>query len=115
MPVQSVDRLLRAAIADRRLVSFALHGRPRVGEPHDYGVAGGVPTLFFYQLGGESNSGKPIGWRNAAVSDITDLRVLEERFAGPRPGPSGRHKKWDRLYASVSTRELTWPRSSTSR
>ena len=63
MPVQSVDRLLREAIADRRLVSFTLHGRPRVAEPHDYGLIKGIATLFFYQTGGESNSGKPLGWR----------------------------------------------------
>ena len=105
--MESLDSLLRAAIADRRLVSFTLHGVPRVGEPHDYGVADGVPTLFFYQTGGKSSSGKPLGWRNAVIGEITGLRVLEERFAGTRPAPSGRHKKWDQLYASVSTREHT--------
>ena len=101
----SLDSLLRSAIADRRLVSFTLHGRPRIGEPHDYGVAGGVPTLFFYQTGGESNSGKPAGWRNAVVGEIIDLRVLDEHFAGARPAPTGRHKTWDQLYASVSRRQ----------
>lgn len=103
--MQSIDQLLRGAIADRRLVSFTLHGLPRVGEPHDYGVADGVPTLFFYQTGGKSSSDKPLGWRNAVVSGITGLRVLDQRFAGTRVAPSGKHKKWDRLYASVSTRE----------
>jgi hypothetical protein len=56
--VEALDRLLRAAIVERRLVSFVLHGR-----------------------------------------------VLDERFAGTRVAPTGKHKKWDRLYASVSTRE----------
>lgn len=63
--MESLDKLLRTAIADRRLVSFARHGLPRVGEP----------------------------------------RILDQRFAGTRPAPTGRHKKWDQLYASVSMRE----------
>ena len=80
--MNALDDLLRKAIAEKRLVSLTLHGRPRIGEPHDYGVADGVPTLF-----------------------LSDLRLLEKRFAGARPAPSGRHKKWDVLYASVFTRE----------
>lgn len=103
--MEALDSLLRVAITEKRLVSFTLHGRPRIGEPHDYGMIKGVTTLFFYQTAGESNSGKPIGWRNAAIDDISGLRVLDERFAGTRVAPTGKHKKWDRLYASVSTRE----------
>jgi hypothetical protein len=103
--LQSIDQLLWTAIADRRLVSFTLHGRPRVGEPHDYGVINGVRTLFFYQTGGGSNSGKPVGWRNAVIDEISGRRVLDQRFAGTRAAPTGRHKKWDQLYASVSKRE----------
>jgi hypothetical protein len=70
MPVEALDSLLRAAITEKRLVSFILHGRARIGEPHDYGVIQG-----------------------------------DERFAGTRVAPTAKHKKWDRLYASVSTRE----------
>ena len=100
--MESLDSLLRSAIADRRLVSFTLQGRPRIGEPHDYGIIKGVPTLFFYQTGGESNSGSPYGWRHAVIDKVSELRVLQDRFAGARPAPSGRHIKWDKLFASVS-------------
>jgi hypothetical protein len=103
--VESVDSLLRTAIADRRLVSFTLHGRPRVGEPHDYGISKGVATLFFYQTGGQSNSGKPAGWRRAVIGEISRLRLLDQRFAGPRPTSSGRHIQWDELFATVYPRE----------
>lgn len=103
--MESVDTLLRAAIADRRLVSFTLHGRPRVGEPHDYGLIKGIATLFFYQTGGESNSGKPLGWRCAVISEISQLLVLEQRFTGARPTSSDRHVKWDQLLATIHPRE----------
>jgi TDG/mug DNA glycosylase family protein len=102
---ESVDTRLRAAIRGKRLVSFELDGRPRLGEPHDYGMRGGRPTLFFWQTGGESKSGRPLGWRLAALDRISRLRLLDERFAGSRPAPSGRHIDWDELYASVSKRD----------
>ena len=98
----TIDQLLRAAIAQKRLVAFWLDGCERVAEPHDYGVMNGTIRLFFYQVGGASRSGRPIGWRWAELGKITDLRVLDDRFAGARAAPSGRHVQWEKLYASVS-------------
>lgn len=101
----SLDKTIRAAIAGRRLVSFDLDGYPRIGEPHDYGVIKGVRKLFFYQVGGRSSSPRPLGWRWAEIEKVSDLRMLERGFDGPRPAPSGRHQQWDTLFASVSKRE----------
>jgi hypothetical protein len=103
--VETLDKLLRTAIADRRLVSFSLHGRPRVGEPHDYGIIKGLPTLFFYQTGGESNSAPPHGWRRAVIGEISQLRVLDKQFTGSRPASSGRHIHWDEVFATIHPRE----------
>jgi hypothetical protein len=101
----NVDKTIRTAIAGRRMLSFELDGRSRIGEPHDYGVINGVVKLFFYQVGGESSSGRPLGWRWAELEKVSDLRMLERQFAGSRPAPSGRHVEWDQLFASVSNRE----------
>ena len=103
-PDPELDRLLRAAIADKRLVTFLLDGRPRRAEPHDYGLKDGEPRLFFYQVGGQSRSGRPLGWRWAVISKVSDLRILDQHFAGTRPVPTGRHVEWDTLFASVSPR-----------
>jgi hypothetical protein len=103
-PANATDTLLRTAIAEKRLVSFMLSGCRRVAEPHDYGLINGVATLFFYQVGGESRSAKPIGWRWGVLSKLSHVQLLEERFAGSRPAPSGKHIQWDVLFASVSTR-----------
>jgi hypothetical protein len=100
----SVDETIRAAIADKRLISFDLHGRPRIGEPHDYGVIKGEYKLFFYQVGGKSRSGKPVGWRWAVITEVEHLRVLDRHFAGARDAPTGRHVHWDKLIATVSPR-----------
>jgi hypothetical protein len=100
----SVDEAIRAAIADKRLVSFELNGLPRIGEPHDYGVINGAHKLFFYQVGGRSRSGPPVGWRWAVLAEVSGLKILDRHFAGARPAPSGRHAQWDQLIATVSPR-----------
>jgi hypothetical protein len=96
-----VDRILRAAIRDRRLVTFVLHGFPRRVEPHDYGIIDSAAKLFFYQVGGRSRSRPPVGWRWAFLSDIRGLEMLEEHFPGTRD-TGGPHAQWDLLFASVS-------------
>src|SRR5258708_31470859 len=73
---RSVDSILREAIAQRRLVSFLLDGRRRIGEPPDYGIVGGVPKLFFSQTGGETRSGRPSRWPWAGVSNMSDFELL---------------------------------------
>jgi hypothetical protein len=106
-PTGSTDRLLCAASAERRLVAFELDGLRRIAEPHDYGIIGGVARLFFYQVGGASRSGRPIGWRWGALLRLSNLRILPESFPGPRPVPSGRHIHWDTLIATVSPRPVS--------
>jgi len=105
-PPAGADRLLRTAIAERRLVTFVLDGFRRIAEPHDYGVIDGVARLFFYQIGGASRSGRPIGWRWALLPRISELKILPDGFPGPRPAPSGRHVHWDVLIATVSPRPV---------
>jgi hypothetical protein len=102
--VGSTPELLCVAIAERRLVAFDLDGFRRIAEPHDYGLIDGVPRLFFYQVGGESRSGRPRGWRWGMLPKISNLHILGHRFSGTRPAPSGRHVQWDTLIATVSPR-----------
>jgi hypothetical protein len=101
-PGSSVDALLRSAIETLRVISFVLDGRPRVAEPHDYGIIDGDVRLLFYQVGGESRSGAPLGWRLSSIAKISQLKVLDRTFPGPRTISSGRHRRWDALIASVS-------------
>jgi hypothetical protein len=105
-----VESALRAAIEDRRVVVFVLEGCPRVAEPHDCGVIDGRKRLLFYQIGGVSRSRPPVGWRWADLLKISGLRLLDRQFEGARPAPSGRHRRWDRLIASVSRPPTDIPR-----
>lgn len=104
MSPAELDHLLKTAIHERRLVEFILYGLARVAEPHDYGLIDNEPRLFFYQVGGESRSRGALGWRWAVLSKISELRVLDKKFPGTRPVPTGQHVKWDVLFATVSPR-----------
>jgi hypothetical protein len=104
MPQANLDWSLRTAIHERRLVAFVLYGKARLVEPHDYGLIGGESRLFCYQVGGDSRSGPPRGWRWAPLPEISQFHVLDKHFRGARPVPSGRHIKWDKLFASVSSK-----------
>ena len=91
------------AIVDKRLVEFVYRvGRARIVEPHDYGTRGGVECLLGFQIGGESHSGAPHGWKQFELEHIHQLRVLERRFAGTRADSAQHHRTWDTLFARVT-------------
>jgi len=84
------DKLLRAAIEQKRLIQLVYKGKPRVVEPHDYGIHNGSLKLLSYQVGGAS-SGRLPNWRWMEVNSISDVRLLNRTFPGGRPGPAGKH------------------------
>jgi hypothetical protein len=97
----SVHGLLCFAIDNKRLIEFEYQERPRIAEPHDYGIINRVRKLLVYQVRGESRTRGIPDWRLVDVADIRRLRILEETFAGGRAVPSGKHKQWDELFKRV--------------
>jgi hypothetical protein len=97
-----IDRQLRFAIAQKRLIELDIDGRIRIGEPHDYGIFRSKPMLLFYQTRGFSASGGLPSWRLLAVPSIAGVRLLDEHFGGSREAESTRHREWDELFARVS-------------
>jgi predicted DNA-binding transcriptional regulator YafY len=96
-----LDRLLREAIQTKHLIRFRYKNQERIVEPHDYGIQNGIARLFCYQAGGQSSSPLP-GWRLVDVSEMQDCEMLEQRFAGNRETPSGKHRKWDEVFIRVA-------------
>ncbi len=95
------DALIRAAIGQRRLVQFSLHGCLRIAEPHDYGIRDGVAQLLVYQVGGESKSGKLPNWRWVVLSQASGFALLGQTFPGGRVAPSRNHARWQQLFLRV--------------
>jgi hypothetical protein len=98
-----VNLQLVAAIKEKRLIEFAYKGgRPRIVEPHDYGVRGGVEKILAYQISGDSSSGAPQGWKWFEVANVQQLTVLERHFPGTRADNDQNHFEWDTLFARVA-------------
>jgi hypothetical protein len=105
MPVAAkVDELLRAAIEQKRLIQLIYKEKPRIVEPHDYGVHNGSVKLLGYQVGGVSSGPLP-NWRWMEVNLISDVGLLNRSFPGGRPSPSGKHHQWDQLFLRVKPPE----------
>jgi hypothetical protein len=102
-----MDKEIREAIVRRRKLKFMYDGKPRLVEPHDYGIHAGVIKLLAFQVGGES-SGKLPGWRTFIVSKMSGPGPTGEQFSGPRP-VTGPHMEWDELFASVSRTDIGEP------
>jgi hypothetical protein len=107
--VNSTERQkpLCEAIGQKLKVSFIYDGCPRVGEPHDLGYREEAldpddPQLLYYQTAGESRSGGIPEWRYALLSKISDLKMLNDRFPGTRPVPTGKHTGWKVIICSVT-------------
>jgi TfoX/Sxy family transcriptional regulator of competence genes len=100
--IADVNQDLLRAISEKHLIEFVYKtGRSRIAEPHDYGISNGVESLLAYQISGESSSRSPHGWKQLAVADIHQLRVLDRRFRGTRADASQNHREWDVLFARV--------------
>src|SRR5882672_4687454 len=82
------DATVRAAITQKRLIEFVLHGHVRIAEPHDYGIRSGVPQLLVYQIAGKSASGKLPDWRWVVLAEASGLKLLDQTFPGGRPSAS---------------------------
>lgn len=96
-----VDRRVRQAIEDRRLLKLSLYGKVRILEPHDYGIRRGERQLLGYQIAGDSSSGGLPDWRWIRLAYAEDVEILEATFPGRRPVPTGEHATWDELFARV--------------
>lgn len=83
--------ILCEAIRSRRLVEFSYEGSIRLVEPHMIAANElGHHALSGWFVAGLSKSGTP-GWREYLLSKISNLRIRDEKFSGPRAGynPSG--------------------------
>ena len=99
---ESLDRLLRFAIENRRLIELGYHNSVRVAEPHDYGLYKGTERLLAFQL---RDSVHPplhaVGWRLFNTSEIQECFVLEKAFSGTRARVHQSHLVWDVVFLRV--------------
>jgi len=85
--MNALHTLICNAIAARKLLMFAYGDAVRVVEPHLFGVTGaGNETLSAWLRQGLSRSDPEGWWRTYLVAEMRDVQMLDETFAGARPG-----------------------------
>lgn len=85
VPAPRIDELLRAAIAQKRLIQFHYKDKPRIVEPHDYGIHNGSIKLFGFQVAGLSSHPLPNLALGAGELDFGS-RSAEPRVPWPSAG-----------------------------
>ncbi len=82
-----MNSMVCAAIHDRSVIEFIYKNRTRIVEPYCHGVSqAGNEVLRAFQIGGDSDSGNPVGWKLYEMSRMSVLRTTGASFVGPRPG-----------------------------
>ncbi len=79
-----VNLLLWKAIEEKCLVRLRYKNRERIIEPHDYGIHNGLAKVLGYQVAGSSSHKLP-SWRWMEEHFMSDIELLDRRFAGGRP------------------------------
>ncbi len=84
-PRPNPGKILRRALAERRIVEFRYHGHARRVEPHALGhITENRLALLGWQVSGGSASEPPPGWRTFVVAEIEAPKLMRKKFA-PRP------------------------------
>lgn len=84
---------ISTAINNRQVLNFVYGEKPRIVEPHAYGLdAKGNGLLRGYQVDGESAT-NPKAWKLFSVDKIDELAVSPQSFTKARSG----YKKGDRV------------------
>jgi hypothetical protein len=90
------------AINRKVLLQFSYNGRVRTVEPYCYGLStAGSDVLRAIEVGGSSRSG-PAGFGKLwKVSEMSEVRVSEERFAPDDPNYNPDDKAMTKVYCRI--------------
>lgn len=97
-----MDDLILSAITNLQVIQFTYNNKPRVCEPHIFGMANGQRQVLCFQTQGESKRGGIPEWRRFDLNGMENLQVTGDTFDGPRPIPKGPHSIWDSVILTVS-------------
>ena len=100
--MHALHALICAAISERRLLMFAYGDAVRVVEPHLYGVNGaGNEALSAWLRQGLSRSDPDGWWRTYLVTEMRDVQMLDEAFAGARPGYNASDERMAEVFCQL--------------
>ena len=77
-----MENIIKTAIENRQLLSFVCKGKNKIVEPYTFGESSsGKDTLSAFQIEDGGNSSGNLTWRQFAIRDIKDLKLLDTKCA----------------------------------
>lgn len=97
-----MEKLIKEAIENRKILEFKYQGFNRVVEPHTFGVfSNGNVLLIAFQIDGGSKSRKPPFWSNFLIDEIEDLSIMDKSFLKPRDGYKRGDNRFREIYSEL--------------
>ena len=76
-----MENIIKTAIENKRLLSFVYHKKNRLVEPYTFGQStSGKDTLSAFQIEGGSDASSNFVWRQYALREIEDLKLMDIKF-----------------------------------
>lgn len=80
-----MEGIIKTAIENRQLLSFEYKKKNRLVEPYTFGESSsGKDTLSAFQIDGGSETSADLVWRQFAIRQIKDLKLLDTKFENNR-------------------------------
>ena len=97
-----MDQTIVKAIKEKKLLELIYKKIRRTVEPHAYGITKtGYKKFTCYQVKGSHSTSKPHDWVYLDGSKISNLVLLEDSFAGARPGYKRDDPEMVTIYAQL--------------
>jgi predicted DNA-binding transcriptional regulator YafY len=82
-----MEQIIKTAIENKQLLSFGYHDKLRIVEPYTFGQClKGKDTLSAFQIEGGSDPTANFCWRQYALREIKNLKLLDDKFEELREG-----------------------------
>ncbi|MHB8105326.1 MAG: WYL domain-containing protein [Dehalococcoidales bacterium] len=99
------------AIKQLRTLEFYYHGGYRTVEPFALGIVlekrdADNESLVNWQTEGFSDLRETVGWKLYRLSEMEDMEILPQKFAGDRPNYDPDHIEMDRVICSVRLKRI---------
>ena len=76
-----MEYIIKTAIENKQLLSFEYKNKTRIVEPYTFGESStGKDTLSAFQKDGGSEASANLCWRQFAIREIKNLKLMDEKF-----------------------------------
>ena len=97
-----MEFIIKTAIENKHLLTFSYHNKIRIVEPYSFSQsASGKDTLSAFQIEGGSDETADMCWRQFALREIKNLKLLDDKFDKLREGYHPDNARMSFIYWTV--------------